>query len=170
MEENKIYCSHCGALIEDDDYSEINGEIICTDCVERYTVSCERCGAIIWDSDSYAALAVMLYFMRMMPIILMAMITVLTVIMKRLIATEVSTNMVTSQSLYSMASMTDILALNLKSMEQAKTMITQMKYSVSLTVMKSIFTSNLMAHLTMVWNLYHIQCLWIITRTTVGGR
>lgn len=53
MEENKIYCSHCGALIEDDDYSEINGEIICTDCVERYTVSCERCGAIIWDSDSY---------------------------------------------------------------------------------------------------------------------
>ena len=27
MEENKIYCSHCGALIEDDDYEEVNGEI-----------------------------------------------------------------------------------------------------------------------------------------------
>lgn len=33
MEDNKIYCSHCGALIdEDEDYEEINGEIVCTSC------------------------------------------------------------------------------------------------------------------------------------------
>jgi len=36
MEENKLYCSHCGALIGED-YEEVNGEIVCTDCFERHT-------------------------------------------------------------------------------------------------------------------------------------
>ena len=53
MEENKIYCSHCGALIEDDDYEEVNGQIVCTDCYEQHTTTCERCGAVIWTEDSY---------------------------------------------------------------------------------------------------------------------
>ena len=57
MEENKaetLYCSHCGAVIgEDEDYETIDGEIVCTDCVEQHTTTCDRCGAIIWTNDSY---------------------------------------------------------------------------------------------------------------------
>ncbi|MBR4627282.1 MAG: amidoligase family protein [Ruminococcus sp.] len=51
---NALYCSHCGALIdEDDDYGEVNGEIVCNDCIERYTSTCDRCGETIWTDDSY---------------------------------------------------------------------------------------------------------------------
>ena len=51
---NALYCSHCGALIgEDEDYEEVNGEIVCTDCYERHTTTCERCGSVIWTDDSY---------------------------------------------------------------------------------------------------------------------
>lgn len=53
MEENKIMCSHCGDEITDDDYGTVNGQIVCADCISRYTVVCDRCGATIWDSDAY---------------------------------------------------------------------------------------------------------------------
>jgi len=53
MEENKIICSHCGAEITDDDYSTVNGQIVCSDCVERYCCTCDRCGATIFDSDAF---------------------------------------------------------------------------------------------------------------------
>jgi hypothetical protein len=54
MEENKVYCSHCGVLIgEDEEFGEVNGEIVCNDCVERYTSTCDRCGETIWTDDSY---------------------------------------------------------------------------------------------------------------------
>ena len=58
MEENKnentLYCSHCGAIISEcEDFETINGQVVCTDCVERYTTTCDRCGAIIWTNDSY---------------------------------------------------------------------------------------------------------------------
>lgn len=57
MEENKnnaLYCSHCGALIGDDEnYETINGQVICSDCVEMYTSTCDRCGATIWNDDAY---------------------------------------------------------------------------------------------------------------------
>ncbi len=53
MEENKIYCSHCGVLIENEDFGTVNGEPICQDCAERYTVVCDRCGETIWESDAY---------------------------------------------------------------------------------------------------------------------
>ena len=57
MKENKtetLYCSHCGAVISDDeDYETINGEIVCRDCIEQHTTTCDRCGAIIWTSESY---------------------------------------------------------------------------------------------------------------------
>ena len=37
MEEKKdnvLYCSHCGAIIdEDEDYETIDGEVVCTDCI-----------------------------------------------------------------------------------------------------------------------------------------
>ena len=50
--EEKILCSHCGEVIEED-YDTIYGEPICSDCVANYTVTCDHCGAIICDSDSY---------------------------------------------------------------------------------------------------------------------
>ena len=53
MEENKTYCSHCGALIEDEDFDTVNGEPICQDCAERHTVVCDCCGSRIWTEDSY---------------------------------------------------------------------------------------------------------------------
>ena len=57
MEDNKknaLYCSRCGALIgEDEEYEEVNGEIVCTDCYERFTSTCDRCGEVIWTDDSY---------------------------------------------------------------------------------------------------------------------
>lgn len=53
MEENKVFCSHCGNMIEGEDFDTVNGEPICQDCFERYTVICDRCGTTIWESDSY---------------------------------------------------------------------------------------------------------------------
>lgn len=53
MEENKIYCSHCGTVIDTDDYEEWNGQIVCSDCIEQYTVTCDCCGARIWNEDAY---------------------------------------------------------------------------------------------------------------------
>lgn len=52
--ENKLYCSHCGARIYDeDDHEEINGEVICINCYQMYTTTCDRCGEVIWNDDSY---------------------------------------------------------------------------------------------------------------------
>ena len=51
--EEKLICSHCGAEITDDDYSMVNGQIVCSDCVERYCCTCDRCGATIFDSDAF---------------------------------------------------------------------------------------------------------------------
>ncbi len=51
--EEKLICSHCGAEITDDDYSMVNGQIVCSDCVERYCSTCDRCSATIFDSDAY---------------------------------------------------------------------------------------------------------------------
>jgi hypothetical protein len=56
MEENNnvMYCSHCGAVIgEDEDYETIDGDIVCADCVENHTTTCDRCGRIIWTNESY---------------------------------------------------------------------------------------------------------------------
>ena len=38
----KTYCSHCGELIDTDDYELINGSIVCSDCVEMHTVVCDQ--------------------------------------------------------------------------------------------------------------------------------
>ncbi|MBR6670009.1 MAG: zinc-binding protein, partial [Ruminococcus sp.] len=51
--EEKLICSHCGTEIEDDDYSMVNGQIVCSDCVERYCCTCDRCGSTIFDSDAF---------------------------------------------------------------------------------------------------------------------
>ena len=50
--EEKIYCSHCGELIDTDDYEEFNGEILCSDCLDDYTTVCDCCGARIWSEDA----------------------------------------------------------------------------------------------------------------------
>ncbi|WP_462282998.1 amidoligase family protein [Ruminococcus champanellensis] len=52
MEENKLICAHCGVVINDDDYGDVDDQIVCSDCVSRYTTTCERCGALIWESDA----------------------------------------------------------------------------------------------------------------------
>lgn len=49
----ELICSYCDELIIDEDYGHINGEVICSDCIERYCTAYERCGALMWDSDSY---------------------------------------------------------------------------------------------------------------------
>lgn len=51
--EEKVICSHCGEIIENDDYGTIVGNVICSDCIDEYCTTCERCGILIWDSDSY---------------------------------------------------------------------------------------------------------------------
>ena len=52
--ENRMICSHCGAVInEEDDFETLNGQILCADCVERYTTTCDHCGDTIWCDDSY---------------------------------------------------------------------------------------------------------------------
>ena len=48
-----MYCECCGCLIDDDDYTEWNGQIICSDCLENHTTTCECCGERIWDEDVY---------------------------------------------------------------------------------------------------------------------
>ena len=50
--EEKIYCSHCGELIDMDDYGELDGEILCSDCLDDYTTVCDCCGARIWSEDA----------------------------------------------------------------------------------------------------------------------
>ena len=45
MNENKIICSHCGAVIDSDDYEEFNGKIYCTDCLDELTTYCDCCGS-----------------------------------------------------------------------------------------------------------------------------
>ena len=52
MEENRIICSHCGAEIgEDEDFETVNGQVVCSDCIERYTSTCDRCGASVREPD-----------------------------------------------------------------------------------------------------------------------
>ena len=50
--EEKIYCSHCGAVIDTDDYEELDGQIVCSDCMENYTTVCDCCGERIWSDDA----------------------------------------------------------------------------------------------------------------------
>ena len=113
MEENKLYCSHCGALIDDDDYEEVNGEIVCSDCYEHHTTTCERCGSTIWTDDSYGDDYTTLCrhcYERMMPITLTAMTTALNATTMKLINPVVSMIMATSLNLYFMVILSGISA------------------------------------------------------------
>lgn len=50
--EEKIYCSHCGDEITDDNYSTVCGRIVCSDCVSNLCCTCDRCGETIWSFDA----------------------------------------------------------------------------------------------------------------------
>ena len=52
--EEVLYCEHCGCIIDHEDYSEVDGEIICADCVERYYCTCDHCGTLLLVEDCYA--------------------------------------------------------------------------------------------------------------------
>lgn len=52
--EEKIYCTHCGEIIEGDDYDTIYGEPVCEDCVDSFTTVCDRCEEIVWDDDVHS--------------------------------------------------------------------------------------------------------------------
>ena len=49
--EEKLFCTRCECLIEDDDYYIIHDEIICDRCRDDYTVTCECCGELIWSDE-----------------------------------------------------------------------------------------------------------------------
>ncbi len=51
--DEKIYCSHCGIIIDTDDYEEFNGEILCSDCIDNFTSICDCCGERVWSEDTY---------------------------------------------------------------------------------------------------------------------
>ena len=51
--EEKYTCTHCGAVIDDDEYELLDGEPICRECVDNYTCACTRCDRLIYDSDSF---------------------------------------------------------------------------------------------------------------------
>ena len=53
MEENKLICENCGCVIDTDDYSEVNGQVICYDCIESETTLCDCCGTRIFNDDVY---------------------------------------------------------------------------------------------------------------------
>ena len=84
--EETLYCECCGCVIDDDDYTEWNGQIICSDCLENHTTTCDAVGnasgmrmSMVTMTSPFAAIAiitatpdaavVMLFCTRTMPII-----------------------------------------------------------------------------------------------------
>ena len=50
MQENKIICSECGAVLTNETSHEFEGKTFCSECLERVTTICECCGTRIWKS------------------------------------------------------------------------------------------------------------------------
>lgn len=50
---NAVYCTHCGALITDNDYETVGGDPVCSNCYEHHTTTCDRCGSVVWLDESY---------------------------------------------------------------------------------------------------------------------
>ncbi|SHM38591.1 hypothetical protein [Ruminococcus flavefaciens] len=135
MEENNnvLYCSHCGAVIgEDEDYETINGEVVCSDCVENHTTTYDRCGSVIWTNDratvtstptyvhhvitttTLAAHAAMLCSMKTMLIILTDTIIAVSVITMKWTNAAPYMTTATSPSRYFTATVSATSALSLK--------------------------------------------------------
>ena len=148
MNEEKIYCSHCGEIIEGDDYDTIYGEPVCEDCIDRYTTVCDRCEEIVWDEDIHSDESTCLchrcfenYYTRCEECDSIVHNDDAYEYDARTSAeTHQSTNMATNLCLFSTAIQTDISVLNLKLTEQAKTTITLMKYLILPTQVMIVFT------------------------------
>ena len=52
--EEVLICECCNYIIDDDDYTEWDGRIICSDCLEEHTTICDCCGSRIWRDDAYS--------------------------------------------------------------------------------------------------------------------
>lgn len=48
MKENKIICSECGAILNEDRAHNFDGRSLCVDCFERLTTTCDNCGERLW--------------------------------------------------------------------------------------------------------------------------
>ena len=42
--EEKYLCSHCGAKLTQEELTEFEGKIYCTDCLDELTTVCDCCG------------------------------------------------------------------------------------------------------------------------------
>ncbi|MCM1222507.1 MAG: amidoligase family protein [Lachnospiraceae bacterium] len=51
--DEKNYCSHCGRIIDTDDFEELNGQIVCSDCIDNHTYVCDCCGERAWSEDTH---------------------------------------------------------------------------------------------------------------------
>ncbi|MCM1220515.1 MAG: amidoligase family protein [Lachnospiraceae bacterium] len=52
MEEEKRICTHCGEVLEEDEGTIVDEEILCDDCVNDCCIACDRCGEVIWAEES----------------------------------------------------------------------------------------------------------------------
>ena len=52
MQENKIICSECGAVLTNETSHEFEGKTFCSECLERVTATCECCGTRIWNDEA----------------------------------------------------------------------------------------------------------------------
>ncbi len=52
MKENKIICSHCGAVLTEDTATIFGGQAMCETCLGIWTSVCEECGIRIWNDSA----------------------------------------------------------------------------------------------------------------------
>ena len=51
MDETRI-CSHCGCVLEEDEGTELDDDLLCDDCMDEHTVTCDHCGETVWREDA----------------------------------------------------------------------------------------------------------------------
>ena len=52
MRENEIICSHCGAVLTEDEAHEFDGLTLCDQCFDELTTTCDNCGDTIWRDNA----------------------------------------------------------------------------------------------------------------------
>ena len=52
MRENEIICSHCGAVLTEDEAHEFDGLTLCDQCFDELTTTCDNCGDRIWRDNA----------------------------------------------------------------------------------------------------------------------
>ncbi len=51
MEDTRI-CTHCGCVLEEDEGTELDDDLLCDDCMDEHTVCCDHCGETVWREDA----------------------------------------------------------------------------------------------------------------------